>query len=69
MSSTDRALLRDRLELRIELEDIGEALAAIERRDGLHESIEAVRQRQQRARGIVAAQVRALLDTEATRVH
>lgn len=67
MGRTD--VLREHFELLIELEDIGEALAAVERRHGLHELIEAARLRQQRAHGNVAARLRALLDYDEAQVH
>ena len=67
MSRTE--ILRDRLELLIELEAIEEGLAAVERRYWLHELIEGLRQRQQRGRVTVTAQIRGLLNSETIRVH
>jgi hypothetical protein len=55
------ALVADRLDLLVEIESIGEALAVVEQRYGPHAEIEALRQRQHRARGIVLAQLRACL--------
>jgi hypothetical protein len=55
-------LLADRLDVLIEIEAIGEALTAIEERHGYDDAeIQDARHRQQRIRGVVLEQLRAIL--------
>jgi hypothetical protein len=60
-------LLADRLDVLREIESIGEALDAIEERHGYDNAeIQDARHRQQRIRGVVLEQLRALLFADHT---
>jgi predicted ATPase with chaperone activity len=69
MLTMNSVLLRDRLDLLIEVESISETIAVCEQRYGTHADFDEVRQRVQAVRATVIEQLRALMAWDAHTVH